>query len=286
MTSEPTPPLVLVIDDDTDTREMYRMVLESVGYRVEEAASLTSSVAALARAVPDVVLTDWLLPDGNGLDVCRSLSSRVATRNVPVVAITGLALDGDALNAADCPGMVKMLQKPADPDAILAGIRDAVVIGLERRLHAAVARTKRYAEKVRRRARRPETGDVVGLRTEAETVLRRAVARSGESVTLMIADDQARYIAASGATRQLTGYDSNELTALSVWDLTPLPNTPEGQGLWQQFIAAGTQKGNFLLRHRDGRAVEARYVALANIAPGWHLSAIAEAPDMPVSLGG
>ena len=73
---------------------------------------------------------------------------------------------------------------------------------------------------------------------------------------------------------------------MSVWDLTPLPNAPEGQGLWQQFIASGTQEGQYLLRHRDGRAVEARYVALANIAPGWHLSAIAEALDMPASLGG
>ena len=106
------------------------------------------------------------------------------------------------------------------------------------------ARRNATRTKVRRRARRPETGDAVDLRADAETLLQRAVARSGDSVTLMIADDHAHYVAASGATRQLTGYDSNELAALSVWDLTPLPNTPEGQGLWQQFIAAGTQEGH------------------------------------------
>ena len=75
MTSDITPPLVLVVDDDTDTRELYRMVLESVGYRVEDAASVSSADAALARVGPDVVLTDWLLPDGNGLDVCRALGA-------------------------------------------------------------------------------------------------------------------------------------------------------------------------------------------------------------------
>ena len=281
MTSDLEPPLVLIVDDDTDTRELYRLVLESVGYRVEDAGTVSSATAVLSRLVPDVVLTDWLLPDGNGLDVCRALGCRVSTRQVPVVAVTGVTLDGGLAGPADCPGMVTVLQKPAEPDAILAGVRHAVDIGLERRLRAAAARAKRYAAKVRRRTPRPEDS----CRREAETLLQRAAARSGETVTLMIADDQAHYVAASGPTRQLTGYDANELSALSVWDLTPLPNLAEGQGLWQQFIAKGTQEGLYRLQHRDGRWVEARYVALANIAPGWHLSAIAEASDISSSLG-
>ena len=224
MTSDLTPPLVLVVDDDTDTRELYRMVLESVGYRVEDAASVSSADAALARVGPDVVLTDWLLPDGNGLDVCRALGRRVLTRHVPVVAVTGMTLGDGAVKAEDCPAMVTVLQKPADPDAILAGIREATIIGLERRLRAAAARAKRYAEKISRRTRRPED-----IRADAETLLQRAVARSGDSVALMIADDRARYVAASGPTRQLTGYDSNELTTLSVWDLRRSPIRRKGR---------------------------------------------------------
>ena len=285
MTSDLNPPLVLVVDDDTDTRELYRLVLETVGYRVEDVASVSAAAAALSRVIPDVVLTDWLLPDGNGLDVCRTLGGRAATRHVPVIAVTGLVLDGEAVKVTDCPGMVALLQKPADPDAILCGIRDAVGLGLERRLRAAAARAKRYMAKVRRRAPDQEAGADT-LRAGAETLLQRAVARSGDSVTLFIADDQAHYVAASGATRQLTGYDASEIAAMSVWDLTMLPNTAEGQGLWQAFIAGGAKEGQYQLRHRDGRAVEARYVALANIAPGWHLSALAEALDMPGSLGG
>ena len=285
MTSDLNPPLVLVVDDDTDTRELYRLVLETVGYRVEDVASVTAAAAALARIVPDVVLTDWLLPDGNGLDVCRALSARAATRHVPVIAVSGLMLDGDTVKVGDCPGMVSLLQKPADPDAILAGIRDGVVIGLERRLRAAAERAKRYVAKVRRRPGAQETGAET-MRADAQTLLQRVVARSGDGVTLIIADDHAQYVAASGATVQLTGYDANELAGMSVWDLTSLPNNPEGQGLWQQFIASGKKEGQYLLRHRDGRAVEARYVALANIAPGWHFSAITEALDMPATLGG
>jgi len=89
-------------------------VLESVGYRVEDAASVSSADVALARVGPDVVLTDWLLPDGNGLDVCRALGRRVLTRHVPVVAVTGMTLGDGAVKAEDCPAMVTVLQKPAE----------------------------------------------------------------------------------------------------------------------------------------------------------------------------
>ena len=96
--------------------------------------------------------------------------------------------------------MVSLLQKPADPDAILAAIRDGVVIGLERRLRAAAERAKRYVAKVRRRPRAQGTAAET-TRADAQTLLQRVVARSGHGVTLMIADDQAHYVAASGATR-------------------------------------------------------------------------------------
>ena len=55
-------PLVLIVDDDLDTRELYRMVLESVGYRVEDVGLVQRAIAAVSAQVPDVVLTDWLLP--------------------------------------------------------------------------------------------------------------------------------------------------------------------------------------------------------------------------------
>ena len=66
-------------------------------------SSVLSADAALARVGPDVVLTDWLLPDGNGLDVCRALGRRVRTRHVPVVAVTGVTLGDGAVKAEDCP---------------------------------------------------------------------------------------------------------------------------------------------------------------------------------------
>ena len=277
-------PLVLIVDDDLDTRELYRMVLESVGYRVEDVGLVQRAIAAVAAQVPDVVLTDWLLPDGTGLEVCRALRAGRTTRRVPVVAVTGMALDESGLSAARNEGIAGMLRKPANPDDILAAIRSGLARATERRLCDAAMRTRRYAEHVRRRAGARGTNGCE-VRMDAGLLLRRAASRSDEAITLVIADDAGHYLAASGATRALTGYDAAELTGLSVWDLTPLPKAADGRGLWKEFIAAGMQHGQYVLRRRDGQPVEAQYYAVANIAPGWHVSAIAELPDLPVTLG-
>jgi CheY-like chemotaxis protein len=116
-------PLVLVVDDDEDTRELYRLIFESAGYRVAEAGFLRQAAAVLLTD-PAIVLTDWLLPDGNGLDVCAAASARGA--GIRVIAVTGLALDEEQQAAARARGCVAILQKPIDPDALLA----AVVAGL------------------------------------------------------------------------------------------------------------------------------------------------------------
>src|SRR5687768_14929850 len=114
MTADHHHPLVLVVDDDADTRELYRLVLEAVGYRVEVAAHVRGAAASLDRFVPHVVLTDWLLPDGQGLDVCDAMLSRRSTRLVPVVAVTGLTCDDELHRRAKARGVVAILEKPAD----------------------------------------------------------------------------------------------------------------------------------------------------------------------------
>ncbi len=276
-------PLVLVVDDDLDTRELYRVVLESVGYRVADAAQVAGAAAALAETVPDIVVTDWLLPDGDGLAVCEALHSRGATRGVPVVVISGLVLKLEQESMARARGCVNVLVKPTDPDGILRAVQSALTIGTDGRVRAAAARTKRYVARLNRSAQTLRA-DVEGSRAEAAALLGRAAERSGRSISLILADDSAHYVAASGATRELTGYEPGELTDMSLWDLTAPSDVPHSQGMWQRFIASGIQEGSVTLRRRDGQTVAAQYYAIANIAPGLHISAIAEASQMPQSL--
>lgn len=107
------------------------MVLESVGYRVEDAGQMNSALAVAARVCPDVVLTDWLLPDGDGLEVCRGLRANRLTRRVPVIAVTGMSLDEGAETNGRLDCFAAILRKPADPDDILAAIGAALTKAAE-----------------------------------------------------------------------------------------------------------------------------------------------------------
>jgi PAS domain S-box-containing protein len=114
----------------------------------------------------------------------------------------------------------------------------------------------------------------------AAEVLSASRQRIDASVALMIADDAGQYVAANERAAELTGYAPNVLTTMSVADLTPEPELPAGLDLWSSFIEDGMQEGVYVVKRRDGRAIPLRYVAVANIAPGLHLSALGPAPGL------
>ena len=283
--SSRTPPYVLAIDDDLDTRELYSFLLESVGYHVETAGNVTSAVDSLDRNVPSVVITDWRLPDGDGFTVADALHERSDSRRVPIIAVTGVTMPPAMSEEARRRGFTSTLLKPAMPDDILKAVRFGVEIGIAGELRRAAQRLRRYALAAEARvARRGEIASPGSGVLDARALVNRAAARTGGGITLMLADDGARYVAAGGEVRELTGYDTQELLSLSVWDLTPLPDARSGEGLWSSFLASGAQEGRYRLRRRDGEPVEAQYCAIANIVPGLHVSAVARASDLPASL--
>ena len=89
---------------------------------------------------------------------------------------------------------------------------------------------------------------------------------------ILLADDQACYVDANSPASLMTGYDKDELLSKCVWDLTPLSNVEDGMKLWRDFIAAGAQNGEYEIRRKDGATLTVAYRAVANIAPGLHLS--------------
>jgi CheY-like chemotaxis protein len=276
-------PLVLVVDDDPDTRELYHMMLESVGYEVASGGSVRASLELAMKKTPQVVITDWRLPDGDGLSVADALREHYALRHVPLIAVTGVSMTARMTADLRVRAFTDVLVKPASPDDILHAVRAAAEIGTARRLRAATRRLGRYASQASRHSSSRGPQDTpAGLGTiDADRLLTRAAERSGNDITLMLADDSAHYVAAAGSARDLTGYEPRELISLSVWDLTPPPEARSGQGLWQSFIASGSQEGRYVLRRRDGAPVEAQYCAVANVVPGLHLSAIARASQFP-----
>ena len=275
-------PHVLVVDDDPDTRELYHIMLASVGYDVVSAGTVRACSELARKTTLNVVVTDWRLPDGDGLSVAAALREHSASRHVPLIAVTGVSMSARMREDVRADGFTDVLVKPASPDDILHAVRAATEIGTAHRLRAATRRLGRYASQA---ARHRRLGVAAAPATiDADRLLARAAERSGNDITLMLADDSARYVAAAGSARELTGYEPQELVSLSVWDLTPPLEARSGQGLWQSFIESGRQEGRYMLRRRDGAPVEAQYCAVANVVPGLHLSAIARVSQLPATF--
>jgi CheY-like chemotaxis protein len=114
-------PLVLVVEDSEPIRAAFTILLEESGYSVAAAPTGADAVRLAGERTPDLVLLDLGLPDISGIDVARSIKANPATKNVPVVALTGRDDDGsrEALLAAGCSAF---LLKPVDTQALIRSL--------------------------------------------------------------------------------------------------------------------------------------------------------------------
>lgn len=109
-------PLVLVIDDDAEVRELLRATLEPEGFRVREAASASEGLAALDGSPPDLVLVDVLMPEMDGWEVLQHVQ-RQHGRAVPVVMFSGTV--EEAAGEAERRGASGFIGKPFDPAEVV-----------------------------------------------------------------------------------------------------------------------------------------------------------------------
>ena len=114
------PTLALVVEDDPATRALETDVLEEGGFNVVQARNGEDALRLAQERRPGVVLLDIALPSASGFEVLRTLKSRPATSQIPVVLVSayaGLVDDCERRGANAC------VQKPFDVDALLAQVR-------------------------------------------------------------------------------------------------------------------------------------------------------------------
>jgi two-component system, cell cycle response regulator DivK len=115
-------PLVLVVEDYQDAREMYAAYLAFSGYRVAEATNGIEAIEKTVELMPDIILMDLALPRMDGWEATRRLKMDERTRHIPIVALTGHALAGHAEGARQA-GCDAFVTKPCLPDALVAEIQ-------------------------------------------------------------------------------------------------------------------------------------------------------------------
>jgi len=113
---------VLVVEDTASEREMIRTYLIESGYEVTTAENGKEALVKIAEQVPDLVLTDLVMPDMSGLELCRSLKKNVATEKIPVIACTTKDQELDKLWGMK-QGVDMYLTKPFTKEDILRAVK-------------------------------------------------------------------------------------------------------------------------------------------------------------------
>jgi len=110
---------VLIVEDDTDSRNAMRETLEAAGATVTTAPNASDALAALAVRRFDVVVSDLAMPQQSGFWLIAKIRQLYPERPVPVLAVTGHPFPADGVRRA---GFDAVMQKPPDPDALCAQV--------------------------------------------------------------------------------------------------------------------------------------------------------------------
>jgi DNA-binding response OmpR family regulator len=102
---------LIVIDDHHDTLELLKFNLLSEGYEVKAFFNAVDALKYVTAENTDLVITDWMLPEMDGLDLCRNLKHNPSTQDIPVVMLTGKSDEIDVVTALEV-GAEEYIPKP------------------------------------------------------------------------------------------------------------------------------------------------------------------------------
>jgi two-component system, OmpR family, phosphate regulon response regulator PhoB len=113
---------VLVVEDERAIAELIAINLRHAGFEVELAVDAEGALAAVDRALPDLVLLDWMLPKVSGIEICRRVRSGGVNPNLPIIMLTARGEEADKITGLDA-GADDYLSKPFSTKELLARIR-------------------------------------------------------------------------------------------------------------------------------------------------------------------
>ncbi len=178
-------PRVLVVDDNPDMAELMRELLASRGYDVVTVSDAGQAEAEIHRHVPDLILSDVVMPGRSGYELCHQLKNDPATRLIPFLLITGLSDREDKVKGIEA-GADDFLNKPIFPAELFARVKsllklkeftdeletaESVLCTLGRSVEARDPYTEGHCERLAKRAE--ALGRHVGLDDEQLIALRR-----------------------------------------------------------------------------------------------------------------
>ncbi len=115
-------PHVLVVEDEPAQREVLVYNLTAEGFAVDTAATGDEALMLVEEATPDLILLDWMLPGVSGIEICRQLKTRPATRQVPIIMMSARTEEVDRVRGLET-GADDYVVKPYSVVELIARIR-------------------------------------------------------------------------------------------------------------------------------------------------------------------
>ena len=116
---------ILVVEDEPAIQELLRVNLEDAGFSVHAVGDAESAQAQIKRALPDLVLLDWMLPGQSGLAFARSLRGDVRTRELPIIIVTARSDEADRVAGLEA-WVDDYVTKPFSPRELKARIKSVL----------------------------------------------------------------------------------------------------------------------------------------------------------------
>lgn len=110
---------ILVVEDEAPIREMLCFVLEQKGYEAIEAQDFEDGLAKVKEPYPELILLDWMLPGGSGIQFIKQLKLDEVTRQIPVVMLTARGEEEDKVRGLEA-GADDYITKPFSPKELTA----------------------------------------------------------------------------------------------------------------------------------------------------------------------
>lgn len=117
-----TKPLILLVEDCEDNRDMYAAFLTRRGFEIAEAIDGKQAIERSVSLQPDLVVMDLSLPDMDGTQAIRALRSDDRTKDTPIIVVSGAVHDGEVKGL----GWDAFIPKPCPPDQLVEQIRKLI----------------------------------------------------------------------------------------------------------------------------------------------------------------
>ncbi|MBV7317564.1 phosphate regulon transcriptional regulator PhoB [Shewanella sp. NIFS-20-20] len=113
---------ILIVEDELAIREMLTFVLEQHGFQTSVAEDVDSALSMMAEPYPDLILLDWMLPGGSGIQVAKKIKQDEFSRKIPIIMLTARGEEEDKVKGLEV-GADDYMTKPFSPKELVARIK-------------------------------------------------------------------------------------------------------------------------------------------------------------------